>query len=230
MLKITVISDTHNKHNQLDLPGGDILIHSGDISSRGYNHEINNFCKWFEEQSSKYTTCVFIAGNHDFGFEDNPKEALEIVNSYKNIDYLQDDLLMFGNGNYDSMIKIYGSPWQPEFYNWAFNLPKNGAELDYVWNNIPMNTDILITHGPPKGILDTSGYGDSDLGCEILLNRINIVKPKIHIFGHIHGSSGYVFKDGTHFFNASVLNESYVQAYKPYTFTWESETNTIEIL
>lgn len=228
MFKITVISDTHNKHNQVELPGGDILIHAGDFTSRGYKTEVDNFCKWFDEQSLKYTTCVFIAGNHDFLFEDSPSAALEIVNSYKNIDYLQDDLLLFdNNGDYDKMIKIYGSPWQPAFYNWAFNLPRNGTEMEYVWNNIPTNTDILITHGPPNGILDNT-Y-DGHVGCSLLLNRINTIKPKIHIFGHIHSGYGYLFKDGTHFINASCLNEQYQYTNKPHNLIWYDD-NRIEFL
>lgn len=233
MYKITVISDTHNKHNQLELPGGDILIHSDDLSSRGYKHEVDNFCNWFDKQSLKYNTCIFIAGNHDFGFENNQSETLEIVNSYKNINYLQDEEILFNNiGDLDKMIKIYGTPWQPFFHNWAFNLPKNGPELEYVWNKIPNDTDILITHGPPLGILDKSGYpyNESNLGCEKLLNRINIIKPKIHIFGHIHGSYGYLYKDGTHFINASVLDEDYIQKNTPLTFNWDEINNTIEFI
>ena len=153
-MKITLISDTHNKHNYItnDLPGGDLLIHAGDISSMGYKHEIENFCKWFNNIDN-YTTKVFIAGNHDWGFQDNPIQIKGILDSYTNIDYLQDNLLMVGE-NYDNMVKIWGSPWQPEFHNWAFNLPKNGDDLFNKWENIPLNTDILITHGPAFGFLD----------------------------------------------------------------------------
>lgn len=144
--KITFISDTHTHHNKItkDLPGGDILIHTGDISSMGYEYEINAFCKWFNSLD-KYEHKIFIAGNHDFGFQNNKEKILELVNSYKNITYLEDQGIIL-NG-----IKIYGSPWQPLFHNWAFNLPRNGDELKSKWNNIPKDTDILLTHGPAWG-------------------------------------------------------------------------------
>lgn len=230
-MRITVISDTHNKHKDIELPGGDLLLHAGDISGRGYKHEVQQFCKWFNKQSNLYNSAAFIAGNHDFLFEKEPNAAKEVIESYKWIDYLQDDLLMVGE-DYEDMIKIWGTPWQPEFYNWAFNLPKGGPELEYVWGLIPVDTDILITHGPPQGILDTSGnpYNEPNLGCPLLAARVQIVKPKIHIFGHIHGSHGYRFNGDTHFINASVLNEQYNYAYKPITFDWDKETNNIEFI
>jgi len=128
-MKITFISDTHTKHKQVtsSLPGGDLLIHAGDLSSMGYKHEIQQFCKWFNSIEG-YNYKAFIAGNHDWGFQDNSEKIMEIVKSYKDIDYLQDEMLMIGE-DYDKMIKIWGSPWQPEFYNWAFNLPRQGEEL-----------------------------------------------------------------------------------------------------
>jgi Icc-related predicted phosphoesterase len=126
---------------------------------------------------------------------------------------------------------IYGSPWQPEFYNWAFNLPKNGFGLAGKWEAIPDNTDILITHGPAFGTLDTVvGRRHDHLGCELLAERIEVVKPKIHICGHIHSGYGYYWNGHTHFFNASVLDEQYEYTQKPMTFDWNKETNEIEFL
>ena len=153
-MKITFISDTHNKHKQVtsSLPGGDLLIHAGDISSMGYKHEIQEFCKWFNSLEN-YTVKTFIAGNHDFGFEKEPEMAKEVVNFYKDIVYLQDSFLGYGVDT-ENYVKIYGSPWQPEFHNWAFNLSKGGLELEQKWNNIPEDTDILVTHGPVLGYLD----------------------------------------------------------------------------
>ena len=208
-MKITLISDTHNKHNQItsSLPGGDLLIHAGDISSMGYKHEIQQFCKWFNSLDN-YDNKIFIAGNHDFGFQDKSNESKEIIDSYKWINYLQDEEmgLQIGDG---PMVKIYGSPWQPEFHNWAFNLPRNGWELEQKWNDIPEDTDILITHGPAHGYLDTVVGRYENLGCELLVNRIKKIKPKIHVCGHIHTGRGYVFDGDTHFINASVLDEQY---------------------
>jgi len=228
-MKITFISDTHAKHRQLYLEGGDLLIHAGDIMNSGYNvQEIDDFCNWFESQN--YETCAFIAGNHDRLFEDDPDQVAKIVNEYT-INYMQDSEIIFGGGE-RPFVKIYGSPWQPEFYNWAFNLPRCGEELGKVWNNIPEDVDILVTHGPPQGHLDISGepWYEGDLGCEILRHRVDTIKPKIHVFGHIHGSYGYKFHNGTHFINASVLNERYSVVNDPLTVEWDPNTNEIEFL
>jgi Icc-related predicted phosphoesterase len=231
-MRITLISDTHNKHKQVtsSLPGGDLLIHAGDISSMGYKHEIQQFCKWFNSLEN-YGVKVFISGNHDFGFEKEPEMAKEVVGSYKWINYLQDSFLGYGVGN-ENYVKIYGSPWQPEFHNWAFNLPKNGLELEQKWNDIPEDTDILITHGPAFGYLDTSGppWNEPLLGCELLVKRIKEIKPKIHVCGHIHGGYGYVFDGDTHFINASVLNEKYHFVNKPLTVEWDPGTNSLEFI
>jgi len=229
-MKITLISDTHNKHNQItsSLPGGDLLIHAGDISSMGYKHEIQQFCKWFNSLDN-YDNKIFIAGNHDFGFQDKSNESKEIIDSYKWINYLQDEEmgLQIGDG---PMVKIYGSPWQPEFHNWAFNLPRNGWELEQKWNDIPEDTDILITHGPAFGILDTIAGQYENLGCQLLTNRIKKIKPKIHVCGHIHSGRGYVFDGDTHFINASVLDEQYQYTQKPLTVEWDPVTNSIEFI
>lgn len=237
---ITLISDTHTKHDELsydktDLPGGDLLIHAGDIMNSGYNtNDITEFCKWFDGLE-QYDHKVFIAGNHDRLFENVPEKAMEIVNSYKWIDYLQDEQLTLyydgPNGDRpEDNIRIYGSPWQPEFYNWAFNLPRQGKELEAKWAAIPTNTNILVTHGPVQGHLDTSGppYNEPNLGCPLLRHHIDTVfRPKIHVCGHIHGGYGYKFDGQTHYFNASVLNERYEYVNKPVTFDWNAETNEI---
>ena len=228
-MDITFISDTHIKHNELNgqLPGGDLLIHSGDIMNSGYKkQEIHDFCKWFDGIDN-YDHKIFIAGNHDRMFEDTPRKAMEIVNSYKSIDYLQDDWIEVGND--ESMAKIYGSPWQPWFHDWAFNLPKGGPGLYSKWEAIPKDTDILITHGPPQDHLDISGppYNEPHLGCALLREKVDNQPPKIHVFGHIHGGYGYKFHNGTHFINASVLNERYEQVNKPLTIDWNPETNEL---
>ena len=229
-LKITFISDTHTKHNQItkDLPGGDILIHAGDMSSMGYKHEIENFCKWFDGLDN-YDTKVFIAGNHDWGFQNHPEQTMQIINSYKWFNYLQDELFMVGE-NYDDMIKIYGSPWQPEFNNWAFNLPRMGDQLKAKWDLIPMNTDILITHGPAWGYVDKVVGQTKNLGCELLADRIKVVKPKIHVCGHVHSGHGYVFDGDTHYINASVLDESYYYNNEPLSVEWDPKTNELVFL
>ena len=237
-MRITVISDTHTKHKQLngDLPGGDLLIHAGDFMNSGYNSaEATNFFDWFEEINN-YDHKVFIAGNHDRWMENAPDVAKGILTGYKTIDYLEDDWLIVGDADpHDANVKtakIYGSPWQPEFYNWAFNLPRAGTKLQEKWNAIPTDTDILITHGPAQGYVDASGppYNEPNLGCELLIEKIKEIKPKIHVCGHIHGGYGYRFDGHTHFFNASILNEQYAYVNKPVTFDWNPETNEITFI
>ena len=229
-MKITFISDTHTKHHQVtsQLPGGDLLIHAGDFSSRGYKDEVDGFFDWFNKLDN-YTNKIVIAGNHDLMFEDDPMLAKDIISYYPKVTYLQDDLEVIGD-NYSSSVKVWGSPWQPEFYNWAFNLPKDGVELKQKWSQIPIGTDILITHGPPHGHLDAVVGQYNNLGCKMLSERIEVVKPKIHVFGHIHSGYGYKFENGTHYINAAVLGEDYIFKNKPLTVEWDPDTNEIKFL
>jgi Icc-related predicted phosphoesterase len=246
--KITFISDTHGKHDQivtgksfrksdqpLDLPGGDILIHAGDFMNSGYyKSEATEFLDWFDEIDN-YDTKVFIAGNHDRMFEDNPDWVKGTLTGYKTIEYLQDEecTLYFDGPNGDMSeenVRIYGSPWQPEFHNWAFNLPRHGEEIKARWDAIPDNTDILVTHGPPFGYLDIPGGQNIRVGCEMLRERVEAFRPKIHVFGHIHGSWGHYYNGYTHFFNASVLNERYQYTNAPWNIEWDNITNEVKFL
>ena len=221
-MRITAISDTHTKHNRIteDLPGGDLLLCSGDISSMGYIEEIKNFLAWFEQQN--YDKKIFIAGNHDWGFQDYPDSMPEILMEY-DVVYLQDDLyvpegLIQSAEDFNKATKIWGSPWQPEFCGWAFNLPRNGQELELVWDKILPDTDILLTHGPAWGHLDVIKGRNEHLGCELLAARIEKIKPKIHIFGHIHEGAGVSYSDeclDTVFINASYVDRSYVPKHEP---------------
>ena len=234
-MKLTIISDTHTKHKKVtdDLPGGDLLLHAGDLSSMGYEHEIREFAAWYNKLSN-YHHKVFIAGNHDWGFQNNVEKVKEIIGLYDTITYLQDDWVNVGDSDPNdpnvNTVKIWGSPWQPEFYNWAFNLPRNGWELEVKWNDIPLNTDILVTHGPAWGKVDTVLGQGIPLGCELLSETIKVVKPKIHVCGHIHTGYGYVFDGDTHYFNAAVLDEKYYCTQKPFTFDWDPLTNEINFL
>ena len=226
-MKITFISDTHTREQLItqDLPGGDFLFHSGDIMNSGHNvNDVYSFCDWFDALNN-YKHKVFIAGNHDRLFENNPKLVKEILKNYKNIVYLQDQEIVLDG------IKIYGSPWQPWFYNWAFNLPRKGPGLMSKWEAIPEDIDILLTHGPAYGILDTvEGRRQESLGCELLAERLKEIDIKIHSCGHIHSGYGYVIDNNTHFFNTSVLNEQYDYSQKPWNIEWDKETNRVNIL
>jgi len=230
MYRITTISDTHSKHKSITpfLPGGDILIHAGDLTSMGYKYEIEEFCKWFDSINN-YDLKVFIAGNHDYGFEERVYETMEIVNSYKTINYLQDDWVGFQKGDLRE-IRIWGSPWQPEFHNWAFNLKRNSKELEDKWNLIADDSDIVVTHGPAYGYVDMVYDRYDNLGCEKLIQRIEQFNPSIHICGHIHTGYGYRTNGKTHFINASVLDEQYQFTQYPLTFDYNPENGKIEFI
>jgi Icc-related predicted phosphoesterase len=195
----------------------------------GYKHEIQQFLKWFNGLDN-YTHKIFIAGNHDWGFQDDPNTCKELLEFYDKVTYLQDNLKVLDEDSGTS-VKVYGSPWQPEFYNWAFNLPRMGSELEQKWNDIPMDIDILVTHGPAWGHLDTVKFNPTfNLGCELLSEKIKTVKPKIHVCGHIHTGYGYKFIDGTHFINAALLDEQYTFTQKPITADWNPDTNEMEFI
>src|SRR6185369_5847056 len=143
-MKIVFLSDTHNKLSRLDVPDGDLLLHAGDFCGRGTQDEVARFNEDMMRLPHRYK--IVIAGNHDWPFQKEPDKARSLLD--KSIMYLQDEMVEFDG------LKIYGSPWQPEFFNWAFNLPRKSPELGKRWKDIPGGIDILITHGPPHGILD----------------------------------------------------------------------------
>ena len=204
---MVAISDTHGQHEKLSLPAGDLLIHAGDISRIGIKDEIKNFLDWFATTDFKYK--VFIAGNHDFLFERDRKNARGLIPS--GVIYLEESQVEI------ETLTIYGAPYTPEFFNWAF-MKKVGSEIRATWEKIPSNVDILITHGPPRRILDKNEYGDY-CGCAQLRERVLEVHPKYHIFGHIHEAYGTMERGDTKFINSSVLDEHYRLANSPISFT-----------
>jgi Icc-related predicted phosphoesterase len=175
-----------------------MIIHAGDISKRGAKHEVIDFLNWFSSLDFEYK--IFIAGNHDFFLEQAiDYELQEIIPD--NVIYLNDSGITINN------INIWGSPVQPWFHDWAFNRQR-GEDIKKHWDLIPDSTDILITHGPPYEILDTTIH-NQHVGCQDLLNKVLLVKPKIHVFGHIHESYGQKIVHDIQFINASVLDEKY---------------------
>jgi len=187
VIKIVTISDTHGQHHKLDIPEGDMIIHAGDSTPNGKHDDIEEFLKWYGDLN--YGIKILIAGNHDWGFEREPeKYKQEIMDSY-GITYLNDSGCKF-NG-----LNIWGSPVQPEFCNWAFNKKRTRDSIGKHWDLIPKNTDILITHGPPALILDKCQYGGHNAGCGLLWNKIQEIKPVLHVFGHIHEGRGVVVDD-----------------------------------
>lgn len=203
MPKIVCLSDTHNCYEQIKVPDGDILIHAGDATLLGTIDEVETFAIWFARLPHRYK--IFVAGNHDWLFETNPSLARKFM---LKVNYLQDSAVEIEG------LKIYGSPWQPRFFDWAFNLNR-GAEMAEKWKLIPDDTDILITHCPPFGILDETPRGDF-AGCEELRKKVEQIRPKLHIFGHIHHSCGQTEKFGVKFVNASNCDEQYNPTQPPF--------------
>ena len=206
-MKIVAISDTHGKHRSLELPQGDMIIHAGDVSNRGEKSEVLDFLDWYKNLDFQYK--IFIAGNHDFYFEKEKDSEIEKVIP-SNVIYLND------SGTTIEGIKIWGSPVQPWFFDFAFNRER-GEEIAKHWALIPEDTNILVTHGPAFELLDKTFKGKA-VGCADLLEQIKKIKPQFHLAGHIHEAYGQVVKDGTHFINASILNLNYQVANEPVVF------------
>lgn len=199
-MKVVFLSDTHEQHGKLqNLPDGDIIIHGGDITNRGKELEVSEFIEWFSNLNYKYK--VFIAGNHDFYFED--------YSWYEIQQTLPEGMFYLCNSGVEiEGISIWGSPITPWFYNWAFN-KERGFDIMRYWQQIPSeNLDILVTHGPPARLLDKCVDGRI-VGCEDLLSVVEEFKPKYHLFGHIHEGYGIVETEHTTFINGSVLDERY---------------------
>jgi Icc-related predicted phosphoesterase len=186
-MKILHISDTHNRHRELkNLPKADVIVHSGDVSEVGTDNEVIDFMNWFCDLDYKHK--IFIAGNHDFCLEDADKiEGLDA-----NCHFLQ------ASGVEIEGIKFWGVPL---FFCSEIAPTKYEHRIDA----IPADTDVLITHNPPYEILDTS---DVSYGCRDLLKRILKVKPKYHLFGHIHEAYGIHKTNATTYINAAILDEN----------------------
>lgn len=204
-MKITFFSDTHNQHSRISFTSGDLLVFCGDLTTRGALSEVKEFSEFLKNLNFKYK--IVIAGNHDFCFEDHRRNEAEKILTDNGIIYLND------SGVEIDGINFWGSPIQPWFHDWAFNRSR-GDEIKKHWDLIPINTNILITHGPPYGILDLCSDGGR-VGCDELLNCIKKIKPKINAFGHIHESYGIIELEGTKFINASSLSKNYKQTNPP---------------
>ena len=216
-MNITFISDTHSKHHRLtNLEGGDILIFCGDFMTSGYRtDEFMDFIDWIKIQPYKYKVCI--AGNHDRYCESFPSYTVkDMFEEYydEGVRYVCDEMIEIEG------LKIYGTPYQPYFCNWAFNVPDE-EKLYNIYKQIPEDVDILITHCPPYDILDKSHVsrsfylttGEEPLGSKELakvLDELGEHKPRYHAFGHIHGDGGKILElNGTTYINASVCNENY---------------------
>ncbi|MFV8226326.1 metallophosphatase domain-containing protein [Christiangramia aquimixticola] len=192
-MRLVCLADTHNQHHDIALPDGDVLIHAGDFTDGGTRNETNNFLNWIAAQPHKYK--LIVPGNHDFFFEKQDQ-----------IDTIPGSVtLLIDSGININGINFWGTPMTPGLENWAFN-KERGKAIGQHWKKIPLKTDVLITHTPPYGIMDQIGSG-LKLGCEELAKSIDLVQPKLHLFGHIHHSSGSLIRENTEFYNLSILDE-----------------------
>lgn len=210
-MKLCLISDTHTKHKVIGLKKyeADVLVHCGDISGNGGIGAITDFLTWFAEQKQfKYK--IFVAGNHDWLFERNNSLARQVVEDVGKGDviYLENESVVIDN------IKFYGTPVQPPFCNWAFNVDE--PKLSEYWKIIDDDTDVLITHSPPFCIGDFVPWSRSHEGSQSLYREvIERIKPRLHCFGHIHEGYGQWDIDGIKFINASCLDGDYMAVNDP---------------
>lgn len=202
-MRIVFLSDTHGLHDQVEVPEGDLLLHAGDLTGRGRLEELAAAADWLRSLPHRHK--VLIAGNHDFCLEQQPQAARALLHG---LTYLEDESCQCEG------LKIYGSPWQPWFHDWAFNL-RRGEPLRRVWAGIPEDTEILMTHGPPEGILDRCLDG-REVGCQQLLQRVQEIRPRLHLFGHIHEAYGQKTVDETLFVNGSACTLQYKPVQKPW--------------
>ncbi|HEY4179483.1 MAG TPA: metallophosphatase domain-containing protein [Kofleriaceae bacterium] len=179
-MRIVAIADTHTFTDDFRVPDGDVLIHAGDMCRGGSLSELRTITAWLAAQPHRHK--IVVAGNHDWCFVREPSAARSILAALGNAHYLEDSEVTLDG------LRFYGSPWQPEFNNWAFNLPR-GEALAAKWRQIPLGLDVLITHGPPAGMGDRSSYSGR-AGCAELRVRVGEVAPRLHLFGHIHEDGG----------------------------------------
>lgn len=196
-MRIVAVADTHTYQADLGvIPAGDVFVHAGDLLQAGDLDEWDSVASWLNALPHRYK--VIIAGNHDRCFEEDRNNTLAKL--HPSVFYLED------SGVEIEGLRFWGSPWQPAYNDWAFNLPR-GAALAEKWARIPPHTDILITHGPPHGIGDR-GPIQGRAGCADLREAVLRIAPKVHLFGHIHQDGGLWHEASTHYLNVT---------------TWESE-------
>ncbi len=190
-MKIVAISDTHSFHERYKVPDGDVFIHAGDFCNWGKIEEVIKFAMWV--QSLPHRHKLILPGNHDMAVERDLSTCKAIFAERGSRLLVDEEVEIDG-------IKFFFSPWTPFFGNWAFMR----KDMRHVWDRIPEGTDVLVTHGPPVGILDENSWGES-IGCKYLLEAVKLIKPKYHFFGHCHEQGGkVVFMGNTTFRNVAV--------------------------
>jgi Icc-related predicted phosphoesterase len=207
-MRIVLISDTHGLHRQLDVPGGDILIHAGDFTLDSKPPSIvSDFNGWLGTLPHRHK--VVVPGNHEFVLEE-PRNRAAITNA----------TLLIDTGVEVEGISIWGSPVTP-LYGGAFG-KSNPEDRKRHWAQVPEGLDILITHGPPFAILDHGGSEERREGCPQLLEAVFRALPRVHVFGHIHAGYGTLRTDDTLFVNASLLGDNGSLTRKPVVIDFQA--------
>jgi predicted phosphohydrolase len=192
MIRIVCISDTHELHRELDVPPGDMLIHAGDFTFFSKRKsQVRDFDDWLGSLPHRHK--IVTPGNHEFLLEAEPEMRRAITNA----------VLLIDAGITVAGLKIWGSPVTP-LYGGAFGM-SNPADRRRHWRKIPDSTDILVTHGPPYGVLDTAPGSTLHEGCPELLEAVIRIEPRLHVFGHVHGAYGILRSQLTVFANAALF-------------------------
>lgn len=191
-MKIVAFSDTHGEHHLIeDVPEGDVLIFAGDMTKHGRVSEVSDFADWLSQ--FPHDTKLVVAGNHDFCFDGNQREDAIRELQKREIVYLENDCYQ------EEGVLFFGSPISATFDRYVFR--DEGAEFE-----VPDDTDVLITHGPPKGVLDYfSGNDHGHVGSEKIKDAKKGMVLQAHVFGHIHEEHG----SEVNCYNVSVLDENY---------------------
>ncbi len=211
LVRVVCISDTHLRCRNVPIPAGDILVHAGDLTGHGSLEELEGEAAWLRSLPHRHK--VIVAGNHDFCFEQQKAQAKALCHG---LVYLEDE------GCELEELRIYGSPWQPWFFDWAFNLQR-GAELRARWDHIPEGLDVLVTHGPPLSFGDLTKDG-CNVGCADLLEAVRRARPRHHVCGHIHEDRGVRIDGATTHVNACLLDERYQPVHAPIVLDIEPRT------
>lgn len=223
--RFVCFSDTHGLHALIPkkhMPAGDVLLHAGDFTNTGELEQIESFNEWLETYPAEHK--VVIAGNHDITLHEEyyKGRGAKRFHPHKSYDCTKAKALLKGCIYLEDASKevrgyqVYGSPWQPEFCDWAFNLPR-GEELRRCWGAIPEDTDILLVHGPPAGHVDRTSR-DTRVGCEDLLAAIQDRRVSVVVTGHLHESYGTSADEVTLFVNASTCTSEYNPTRPPIVF------------
>lgn len=200
-MKICCLSDLHGFKPEVE--ECDLILIAGDLTNKGEYFELRDFWGYvWDYLAYKARDIVIIAGNHDFGLEKGFEQPRSFVKSNDNatLNYLYNSSCVVQG------LKIWGTPHTLRFYDWAFN--SSEEELFDIFDKCPFDTDIILSHGPPRDILDASKR-DSRLGSVSLKLKCSEIKPKLCVFGHIHESVGQVLIDKTLYVNASCVNDKY---------------------